>query len=252
MKALITGASSGIGKDMARYLATKNIDLILVARRKNLLEELAKELKVNVKIIEMDLSITDNVYKLYDKVKKEDIDILINNAGFGLFGDFSKTDLDTELKMIDLNVKTPHILTKLFLKDFLKKDEGYILNVCSSAGFMAGPHLSTYYATKNYLTKLTMAINEELRKTKSKVKICALCPGPVNTEFTKVAHGTFDLKGASSEYVAKYAIDKMFQGKMIIIPTLLIKLGIFGIRFIPYRLQLIIAYHIQHRKTKNS
>lgn len=250
MKALITGASSGIGRDMARYLASKNIDLYLVARRKDRLEELKKELNVNVTIIELDLSDEKNVYKLYDKVKGK-IDILINNAGFGLFGDFTETNLDRELEMIDVNIKAPHILTKLFLKDFVKEDKGYILNVCSSAGFMAGPHLNTYYATKNYLTKLTMAINEELRQKKSKVKICALCPGPTKTEFNKVAKGVFNIKETSSEYVAKYGIDNMFKGKMIIIPTLRMKLGIFGIRLIPYRLQLIIAYYIQMRKTKN-
>ena len=252
MKALITGASSGIGRDMARYLATKNIDLILVARRKDNLEKLKKELNVNVTIIPLDLSIQENVYKLYEKCKKENIDILINNAGFGLFGDFVKTDLDTELNMIDVNIKAPHILTKLFLKDFVKKDTGYILNVASSAGFMAGPKLNTYYATKNYLTKLTMAINEELRQMKSKVVVSALCPGPTSTEFNKVAKGTFSIKEASSEFVARYGIDKMFQKKMIILPTISMKLGNFGLRFIPYRLQLIIAYHIQHRKSKKN
>ena len=250
MKALVTGASSGIGKDMARYLASKNIDLILVARRKDRLEDLKKELNVNVKIICLDLNDEKNVYKLYEDVKKENIDILINNAGFGLFGDFVETDLNKELEMINVNIKAPHILTKLFLNDFLKKDYGYILNVCSSAGFMAGPKLNTYYATKNYITKLTMAINEELRQKKSKVIISALCPGPVNTEFNKVAKGTFSIKEVSSEYVAKYGIDKMFKGKMIILPTLSIKLGIFGIRFLPYRLQLIYAYHIQWKKSR--
>lgn len=248
MKALITGASSGIGRDMAKYLASKNIDLILVARRKERLEELKKELNVNVKIIALDLEVEENVYKLYEKCRKDDIDILINNAGFGLFGDFKDTSLETEMSMINVNIKAPHILTKLFLKDFIKKDKGYILNVCSSAGFMAGPKLNTYYATKNYLTKLTMAINEELRQINSNVSISALCPGPVNTEFNKVAKGSFTIKGASSEYVAKYAIDKMFQRKMIIIPTLFMKLSIFATRLAPYRLQLIILYHIEHKK----
>ena len=249
MKALITGASSGIGKDMAKYLDTLNIDLILVARRKELLEEVKNELKVNVKIIVMDLGIEKNVFKLYEKVKDENIDILINNAGFGLFGDFVETNLETELNMIDVNIKAPHILTKLFLQDFVKRDKGYILNVCSSAGFMAGPKLNTYYATKNYLTKLTMAINEELRQKNSNVVISALCPGPTNTEFNKVAKGTFSIKEASSEYVARYGIDKMFQKKMIILPTISMKLGNFGLRLIPYRLQLIIAYHIQFKKS---
>lgn len=250
MKALITGASSGIGRDMAKYLSSKNIDLILVARRKNLLNELKKELDVNVKVIEMDLSIKENVYKLYNMTKKENIDILINNAGFGLFGNFVDTDLDVELNMINVNVIAPHILTKLFLKYFVKKNSGYILNVCSSAGFMAGPKLNTYYATKNYLTKLTMAINEELRKDKINVVVSALCPGPTTTEFNKVAYGTFNLKSATSYEVAKYGIDKMFERKMIIIPTLKIKLGVFLTRFIPYRLQLIISYYIQNKKSR--
>lgn len=250
MKALITGASSGMGRDMARVLSKKGYDLILVARRKNKLEELSKELKTNVKVIKLDLSIEDNCFKLYEQVKKEDIDILINNAGFGLFGLFYKTDLDTELKMIDVNVKAYHILTKLFLQYFIKKDKGYILNVCSSAGFMAGPRLSTYYATKNYVTKLTMAINEELRQMKSNVHISALCPGPVATEFNQVAHGTFAIREANSYDVAEYAINKLFKKKMIIVPTFLMKLTLFFNRFAPHRLALIIAYHIQMRKEK--
>ncbi len=250
MKVLITGASSGIGRDMAKYLSSMGHDLILVARRKKLMDKLKEELIGNIEVIECDLSILENVYKLYESVKDKNIDVLINNAGFGLFGDFSKTDLDTELKMIDVNIKAPHILTKLFLKDFIKKDNGYILNVCSSAGFMAGPRLNTYYATKNYLTKLTMAINEELRQSKSNVYVGCLCPGPTSTEFNKVAHGTFSIKEASSEYVAKYGIDKMFKKKMIIIPTLRMKLGIFMLRLAPYRLQLVFAYNIQKRKSR--
>jgi len=249
MKALITGASSGIGKDMARYLSRLGYDLILVARRKQKLEELANELETNVTIYDYDLTEEKNVYKLYENTKKEKIDFLINNAGFGLFGTFEKTDLDTELKMIDLNVKTYHILTKLFLKDFIKRNKGYILNVCSSAGFMAGPRLSTYYATKNYITKLTMAINEELRQKGSGVHTSALCPGPVATEFNKVAKGTFAIKEASSKYVAKYGIDKTLKGKLVIVPTLKMKLALFFNRFLPYRIQLIIAYHIQKRKS---
>ncbi len=239
-----------MGRDMARVLASRGYDLILVARRKERLLNLQKELKTNIKIIDLDLAIEKNVFKLYDLVKKENIDILINNAGFGLFGEFKDTDLDTELKMIDLNIKAYHILTKLFLQAFIKRNSGYILNVCSSAGFMVGPRLSTYYATKNYVTKLTMAINEELRRTKSNVHICALCPGPVATEFNKVAHGTFTIREADSFRVAKYAIDKMFKHKMIIVPTILMKLTLFFNRFAPYRLSLMIAYNIQMRKSK--
>ena len=248
MKALVTGASSGIGKHIAYYLASQNIDLILVARSKKEMEHIKKSVKVNVKILTLDLLKEENVYKLYEETKNDNIDILINNAGFGLFGTFAETDLNRELEMIDLNIKAYHILTKLFLCNFIKKDAGYILNVCSSAGFMAGPRLSTYYATKNYITKLTMAINEELRQVGSNVSISALCPGPVNTNFNKVAHGEFSIKEADPTYVAKYAIDKMFKRKMIIVPTLRMKLTLFLTRFAPYRLQLLIAYHIQGKK----
>ena len=211
MKALVTGASSGIGREISYYLASLNIDLIIVARNKKELEKIKEKVNVDVKIITLDLIKKENVYKLYDLVKNNNIDILVNNAGFGLFGLFNETDLDRELEMIDLNVTTYHILTKLFLKDFVKKDNGYILNVCSSAGFMAGPRLSTYYATKNYITKLTMAINEELRQMKSNVSISALCPGPVNTNFNKVANGEFSIKEISPKIVAKVAVDKCLK-----------------------------------------
>ena len=248
MRALITGASSGIGKNMAYVLANKGIDLILVARNKDEMLKIKENVKVNVEVIELDLLKEKNVFKLYEMCKDRNIDILINNAGFGLFGLFTETDLDRELEMIDLNIKAYHILTKLFLKDFVEKDNGYILNVASSAGFMAGPRLSTYYATKNYVLKLTMAINEELRQSGSNVVVSALCPGPVNTNFNKVAHGEFSIKEASPKYVAEYAINKLFKKKMIIIPTFRIKLGIFLLRILPHRIQLIYCYHIQGKK----
>ncbi len=248
MRALITGASSGIGKNMAYVLANKGIDLILVARNKDEMLKIKENVKVNVEVIELDLLKEKNVFKLYEMCKDRNIDILINNAGFGLFGLFTETDLDRELEIIDLNIKAYHILTKLFLKDFVEKDNGYILNVASSAGFMAGPRLSTYYATKNYVLKLTMAINEELRQSGSNVVVSALCPGPVNTNFNKVAHGEFSIKEASPKYVAEYAINKLFKKKMIIIPTFRIKLGIFLLRILPYRIQLIYCYHIQGKK----
>ena len=248
MKVLITGASSGIGRDMAYYFAKLGYDLILVARRKERMEEIKNNVNVNVKIITLDLSIVDNSYKLYNIVNNENIDILVNNAGFGLFGTFDKANLDRELEMINVNMITPHILTKLFLKDFIKKDSGYILNVCSSAGFMAGPRLNTYYASKNYILKLTMGIYEELKQMKSNVHISALCPGPVDTEFNKVAKGTFNLKEANSKDIAKYAVEKMFKNKLLIIPQFKIKFSIFSFRFLPYKLQLWIVYHIQKRK----
>ena len=153
--------------------------------------------------------------------------------------------------MIDLNVTALHILTKLFLQDMVKKDKGYIMNIASSAGFLAGPILNTYYATKNYVTKWTMAIYEELRRAKSNVRICCLCPGPVDTNFNKVAGGSFTVKALSSEYVADYAVNKMFKKKMIIVPGLMVKMGIFMNRFLPYKLSLKIAYNIQKKKVSD-
>lgn len=249
MKALITGASSGIGYDMAKYLSDElGYDLILVARRKDRLVKLKKELKTDVKIIPFDLREFDNLEQLYNEVKNDDIDLLINNAGFGLFGEFAKTDYSREDEMIDVNIKALHYLTKMFLQDFIKKDSGRILNVASSAGFMAGPKLSTYYATKNYVLRLSEAIYEELKMNKSNVHISVLCPGPVDTEFNAVAQGIFHTKSASSEYVAKYAIDKTLKNKLIIIPTMKMKLAIFFTRFVPTKLLLRITYHIQDRK----
>ena len=160
MKALITGASSGIGRDMARVLSEMGYDLILVARRKTKLEKLQKELKTNVEIIPMDISSTYNCMSLYNQVKKQDIDIVINNAGFGVYGEFVNTNIDKELDMIDINIKTVHTLTKLFLKDFKAKDKGYILNVSSSAAFLPGPLMASYYGTKSYVYQLTTAISE--------------------------------------------------------------------------------------------
>ena len=248
MKALITGASSGLGAEFAKILSDKGYDLILVARRKKKMETLAKQLKTNVKIIELDISSTYNCMKLYDEVKKEKIDILINNAGFGLFGKFSDTKLDYELDMIDLNVKTVHTLTKLFLNDFKKRDSGFILNVASAAAFLPGPLMSTYYATKAYVLHLTLAINEELKKDNSKVYIGALCPGPVDTEFNKVAKVKFNLPSLMSNYVCEYAIKEMFKNKLIIIPGVKTKIGIYLSKIIPMKLKLKVSYKVQEKK----
>ena len=148
MKALITGASSGIGASIARILSNKGYDLILVARRKTRLNKLKSELSGNVTVIPLDISSTFNCMDLYNQVKDEDVEILINCAGFGVFGDFTETSLDKELDMIDTNIKGVHILTKLFLQKFTKLNRGYILNVASSAAFQPGPLMASYYASK--------------------------------------------------------------------------------------------------------
>ena len=252
MKALITGASSGIGYNIAKYLNSMGYSLVLVARDKEKLQKIQKELSGEVKIVVADLSNESKLKELYVLCKNDNIDILINNAGFGLFGEFTETDLNKELEMIDVNIKAVHILTKLFLKDMKKRNKGYILNVSSAASFQAGPLMATYYATKSYVTKLTLAIYEELRRDKSNVHISCLCPGPVNTNFNNVANVQFSMKSLSSEYVARYAIDKMFQNKLIIIPGIKMKFTIFFNRLVSNKLAIKIVYKVQKKKEKNN
>lgn len=248
MKALITGASSGMGRDMAKILSQKGYDLILVARDEKKLEEVKKQLKTETKIVVMDISNEENCKKIYEENK--DIDILINNAGFGDCGHFEETSLDKDIQMIHTNIIAYHILTKLYLKEMIKKDSGKILNVASIAGFMPGPLMTTYYSTKNYVVRFSESIREELRRKKSKVQISILCPGPVDTNFNKVADVEFALKGLSSEYVAKYAVNKFFKGKFYIVPGWKIKLARIGAKLAPASFVAKISYNMQKRKIR--
>jgi len=246
MKALVTGASNGIGREMAIYLSELGYDLYVVARSGDKLNELKDMLKTEVNVYEYDLSILDNCYKLYDKLKDEKIDIIINNAGYGIFGNYEYDTLDKEMNMVDLNVKCLHILTKLFVNN---KHTKRILNVSSSAGLMrGGPLMSGYYATKSYVCSYSFALYEELRRNKSNKKISVLCPGPVDTGFNKRANVKFNLKSLDAKYVARYAIDKMFANKLIIIPGFTVRMGIFFSRFLPTKLLLKISYDIQKKK----
>lgn len=250
MKALITGASSGLGWDMARILDDMGIEVIAVARREERLTELSRLLAPSAQMIELDLSSADNCLALYESLKDQSIDILINNAGLGVFGPFDETDLDRELALINTNIQALHMLTKLFLRDFKARDSGYILNVASSAAFLPGPLLSSYYASKAYVLRLSEAIYEELRHAGSNVSISVLCPGPVQTEFDQQAGVRFSLKGMKSYPVARCAIDEMFRRRLIIIPGWLMKLAKPLIPLVPGKLLLRIAYHLQHRKSE--
>lgn len=250
MLALITGASSGIGKDFAIELSNMGYDIIAVAQDLEKLNLLKEELNSNVQVISTDLSVRQNVIDLYEKVKGQDIDIVINNAGFGVFGEFDKTDLNKELNMIDVNVCAVHILTKLFLKDFKQKNKGYILNVASSAAFEPGPLMASYYASKAYVLRLTQAIYEELRRAKSNVYVGALCPGPVDTNFNNVAGVKFSIKALKSQDVAKYAINKMFKRRLVIVPGVIMKFTRIASKLLPDKLVARIAYNIQKSKKK--
>ena len=264
MKALVTGASSGIGRDIAIYLASKGYDVVIAARRENLLQELKKQIeemtfakdlkaddtpafKVKVFVEVADVSKVDECKSLYEK--HPDIDMLVNNAGFGKYGEFNILDLDDDISMINTNITGLHVLTKLYLNEMIKNNKGYILNVASSAGLMpGGPLMATYYATKSYVVSLTRAISQELKLKGSNVKISCLCPGPVDTNFNNVAKVQFSLKGLSSKYVARYAIDKTLEGKLTIVPGISMKVACFGCRFVPTRLMLKMVANQQKKK----
>ena len=250
MKALVTGTSSGIGYEISKYLAKRGYDIIAVARNRQALENLRKEIETNVQIFCIDLSIIDNCIKLYEKFKEDDIDVLINNAGFGMYGNFDILDMNKEIEMSTVNILACDILTKLFLKDMKKRDSGYILNVGSIAGFMPGPLMSSYYASKSYVVKLTQAIRKELKKSKSGVSISVLCPGPINTNFNNTAGVKFAVRPLSSEYVAKYAVDMLFKKKLVIVPGFTIKLARFFSKFTPDNILAEITYYIQTKKDK--
>ena len=249
MKALITGASSGIGREFARILAARGWDLIIAARSTDKLNELKEELSnVSVRVITIDLSREQDAYDLYEHLHEEEIDMLINNAGFGAYGLFEDVPLEREMALIHTNICSLHILTKLFLGDMLARDSGMILNVGSMAGFSAGPKLSSYYASKNYVVRLTEAIHEELRRKNSRVKVSVLCPGPVDTNFNKTANVDFSVKGLDPHSVAAYALKKCEQGKMVIIPGLTMKLTKIFEHFLSEKAITRLSYDVQNAK----
>lgn len=257
MIALVTGASSGMGRDMAIYLNTLGYDLILTARDEEKLKQvkqiIEEKQKGNVEIILADLSRQEECLRLYEEAKQiGPIDIWINNAGFGLFGSFVETSLDTELDMIRTNVEAVHILTKLVVQDMIKQNRGHILNVASVAGFLPGPLMATYYATKNYVFRLCEAIRKELKKQNSQVKISVLCPGPVSTNFNQVAKVKFNLKQRDSKTVAKYAVDQMLKNRFLIMPGVEIKATRFFSKVIPDSILSSVCYHMQEKKQGNT
>lgn len=217
--ALITGASSGIGREFARYHAEKGGDLIITARRENELDALKSELEkahgITVTTIPMDLGAADGADKLYAAVKGQRIDILINNAGFGGHGHFIERDLAKDLAMIDLNVKALVTLCHQVARDMVGHGSGKILNVSSTASYMPGPLQATYFATKAFVSSFSQALDEELRD--KGVTVTALEPGYVETEFAATADldGTSLVKnGATPRAVAKYGYDAMRRGEL--------------------------------------
>ena len=254
MIALVTGASSGIGRDIARSLAKHGINVIITARKRDRLIELKEELtrKYGVKVMYIAADLTDEnqCFRLYEQVKKYNIDILVNNAGFGVFGEFAETNLEQELDMLDVNIKAFHILFKLFLKDFIKRDCGFILNSASMAGFFPGPLFSSYYASKAYIVRMTQAVAEELHARHSNVRVSMLCPGPVATEFSERARVRFSIPPVSSEKLAETAVRNMFGGSLIITPNALQKTGIILGKLVPDRALAFAARLVQSSRER--
>lgn len=250
--ACITGASSGIGREFAVQLSKLGFRLILVARNTSALQELADSLSVPCKVISCDLTKEKSVLRLGDLLAKMDIDLLINNAGFGDLAPVMESDLQKSLDMIQVNITALHILTRKVLLVMIRRDYGYILNVASSAGlFPGGPYMATYYATKAYVTSFTSAIYEELAELNSNVHISMLCPGPVDTHFNDIAGVHFSLPGISSKYCVSYAIKQMRKGKLTIVPTLTLKAATFFSRFTPRKLLLSMIARQQQKKVCN-
>ena len=253
--ACITGASSGIGEEFARQLAKKHYDLILVARSRDKLEALAAQVErdhgVSCEILPCDLSKIDECRWLLRLLNKRGLYLLVNCAGFGDIGYFHETSPEKNLEMVDVNVRALHLLTKGVLPDLVARDSGYILNVASLAGLMpGGPLMTTYYATKAYVVSLTNSISHELKMTGSKVRISALCPGPVDTNFNDVAGVSFALRGMQADRCVAYCLRQMDRGRCIIVPGALTRLAATAARIAPRSLVLSIVAGAQKRKLR--
>lgn len=254
--ALITGASGGIGRQLAYHFAEDGYSLVLVARSKEKLEELKKELENNysnsVLISIKDLSKQEEALKLYDEIKQQRITVqfLVNNAGFGLYGTFIETSWAEEADMIDLNIKTLTYLTKLFLPEMVERNEGRILNIASVASFLPGPLMAVYYATKAYVLSFTEALENELKDTN--ITISALCPGPTKTGFSDRANLSssklFESGALHVEDVAKVGYEQFMRGKTIIIPGAKFKVATMLPRFFPRKLITKVVRSMQEVK----
>jgi len=254
MKAgLITGASSGIGKELARIHASKGNNVVLVARRKEELIDLAAELtekyKIEAVVLACDLTQPDATEKLFTQTQSLGIFVnyLFNNAGFGGHGLFVDRNIHDDQRMIDLNVRALTDLMHLYLPEMKSNNEGRILNTASTAGFIPGPLQATYFATKAYVVSLTKSTSYELRK--SNITVTALCPGPVKTEFEVVAGmggSNMFAKGASAYSTAKKGYDAMMKGKRTIISEMgfAVLIRVFG-PFIPDSLLMRVVEKIQ-------
>jgi short-subunit dehydrogenase len=234
--ALITGASAGLGVEFARQLSERGHRLVLAARRKERLDALAKELG-KARAVSIDLSKKDSAAKLLADLEAngETVDLLVNNAGFGLIGRFAELDPGRERQMIDLNVGTLTDLCRAVAPQMIARKSGAILNVASTAAFQPGPKMAVYFATKAFVLSLTEALHEELKP--HGVNVSCLCPGPTRTEFGDVAgfggNGMFDKVAMEAPEVVEAGLDGLDSNQAVVIPGIINKVGAFSGRFAP-------------------
>jgi len=249
----ITGASSGIGREFARRYARLGFRLILTARRRDRLETLAAELRAKhgtlCRIVSADLEQDSQVAALCEALAGERIDLFINNAGFGACGAFSETDAGKELSMLRVNVLAMHRLFKFTLHKMKAQGFGTILNVASSAGLLpGGPYMAGYYASKAYVVSLTRGVARELQELHSPVYVCALCPGPVDTEFNDRAGVVFALKGITPEFCVQEAMHGMMHRRTIIVPSAFMRACTTAQKLLPASLLMPIVARQQKKK----
>ena len=247
--ALVTGASAGLGVEFARQLSKRGYALVLAARRKERIEGLAKELG-NARAVAIDLSKTDAAAKLIADVQSSDetIDLLVNNAGFGLIGQFAELDAKRERQMIDLNVGTLTDLCRAVVPGMIERRSGGIINVASTGAFQPGPKFAVYFATKAYVLSLTEALHEELKP--HGVKVSCLCPGPTRTEFGEVAgfggNGLFDKVGMEAPHVVAAGLRGLDKNNAVVVPGFLNKMSANSGRFAPRSVVRKIAGSIKY------
>ena len=252
---LITGASGGIGKELATLFAIDGFNLVLVARSyENLLKvknEIESKTSVTINIFSKDLSKEDEIIGLQKELveKRIQIDYLVNNAGFGLFGEFINTSLEAELNMIDLNIRTVTHLTKLFLPGMVKRNKGGVINIASTAAFQPGPLMAVYYATKAFVLSFSEALSNEMKGTN--VKVTAVCPGATETNFGNRANMNesklFQSGVGNVKDVAHTAYEGFKKGKTLVIPGATNKILANSVRFMPRNLVTSVVRHIQRR-----
>lgn len=245
----ITGASSGIGLEFARRYAAMGCRLILTARRVDRLEALAAELDVPCRILPADLAKPEDCQRLCAEVEAEPIDIFINNAGFGACGSYLETDTAREAEMIQVNVAAMAKLFQFMVRKMHAAGGGTVLNVASSAGLLpGGPYMAGYYASKAYVVSLTRGVAQELREMHSPVTVCALCPGPVDTEFNDCANVVFALKGITPQLCVEEALRGMLRRKTIIVPSAFMRLCTSAQKLLPTAVLMPIMSHQQKKK----